>query len=297
MKKTLSLLLTAICALSMTVCAMADATNNEQREIPKAATAPTIDGKMTDDEWANALACKVNKDTTTAVAGTLDTCPDATYYWMWDDTGLYFFGSVKDTTPNGVVHNQGDGSYNSGDGIQFCIYPDITASGSEVGTLYFWSLVVCADGSVGVGEHFTFGTGSAGADVPAAKAVAVKNGDSYDIEAYLPASCWESSTPPIDICEGTTFALANVVMEHDGTNQSLMTDTAWFDGANSNKYTLVSTPAGHVEAPETEAEVVDVVDTTAAETTVEAPKTFDAGIIAAVVAIVSAAGYAISKKH
>ena len=45
------------------------------------------------------------------------------------------------------------------------------------------------------------------------------------------------------------------------------------------------------------AEVVDVVDTTAAETTVEAPKTFDAGIIAAVVAIVSAAGYAISKKH
>ena len=56
-------------------------------------------------------------------------------------------------------------------------------------------------------------------------------------------------------------------------------------------------PAGHVEAPETEPEVVDVVDTTAAETTVEAPKTFDAGVIAAVVAIVSAAGYAVSKKH
>ena len=47
-------------------------------------------------------------------------------------------------------------------------------------------------------------------------------------------------------------------------------------------------------APETEAEVVDAA---AAETTTEAPKTFDAGIIAAVAAIVSAAGYAISKKH
>ena len=76
MKKTLSLLLAVICALSMAVCAMADATNNEQREIPKAATAPTIDGKITGDEWDNALVCKVNKDTTTAVAGSLDTCPD-----------------------------------------------------------------------------------------------------------------------------------------------------------------------------------------------------------------------------
>lgn len=44
--------------------------------------------------------------------------------------------------------------------------------------------------------------------------------------------------------------------------------------------------------PETEAEVVDVVVDTAA-----APQTFDAGIVAAVAAIVSAAGYALSKKH
>lgn len=47
------------------------------------------------------------------------------------------------------------------------------------------------------------------------------------------------------------------------------------------------------EAPA--AEVV-VADTAAADTTT-APATFDAGVIAAVAAIVSAAGYAISKKH
>ncbi len=44
--------------------------------------------------------------------------------------------------------------------------------------------------------------------------------------------------------------------------------------------------------PETEAEVVDVAVDEAA-----APQTFDAGVIAAVAAIVSAAGYAISKKR
>ena len=48
------------------------------------------------------------------------------------------------------------------------------------------------------------------------------------------------------------------------------------------------------EAPA--AEVV-VADTAAADTTTTAPATFDAGVIAAVAAIVSAAGYAISKKH
>ena len=43
---------------------------------------------------------------------------------------------------------------------------------------------------------------------------------------------------------------------------------------------------------ETEPETVEVVEDAAA-----APQTFDAGIVAAVAAIVSAAGYAISKKH
>ena len=63
---------------------------------------------------------------------------------------------------------------------------------------------------------------------------------------------------------------------------------------NYAKVTLGDQIVVETEAPETEAEVVDAA---AAETTTEAPKTFDAGIIAAVAAIVSAAGYAISKKH
>ena len=46
-----------------------------------------------------------------------------------------------------------------------------------------------------------------------------------------------------------------------------------------------------------EGEPAPAADPGAAETVVEAPKTFDAGVIAAVCAIVSAAGYAVSKKH
>ena len=56
----------------------------------------------------------------------------------------------------------------------------------------------------------------------------------------------------------------------------------------------VSCGKGNVETaetdpvPETEAEVVEEV---------AAPQTFDAGVIAAVAAVVSLAGFAVSKKH
>ncbi len=286
MKKLFSLLLASLCVVSLAVTAGAAATMNEQRNIPMAATAPTIDGVISGDEWDNALTVKVNKDTTDAVSGTLDTCPDATYYWMWDYSGLYFFADVKDSTAPDTVHPRNNGSYNSGDGVQFCIYPDVNGTGNAAGDLYFWSLVVADDGNAEIGEHFVFGTTSAGADVEDAVIACTKNGTNYTLEAFMPAVCWESSNTPIVVVEGTTFAMSNVLMEQDGATQSLMSDSAWFDGVTSNKYTLTTDVAGHVDAPEV---VEDVVT--------DAPQTFDMGVIAAVAAIVSAAGYAISKKR
>lgn len=64
---------------------------------------------------------------------------------------------------------------------------------------------------------------------------------------------------------------------------------------------VVETAAPETEAPETEAEVVETAapETAAPETTTSttAPATFDAGIIVAAAAVVSAAGYAISRKR
>ncbi len=291
MKKLFAMLLASVCALSMAATAGAYS-NDTKYDIPLANTAPTIDGKITDDEWDNALAIPMNKDTLQAVAGTLDTCPEGTFYWMWNYDGLYFFADVKDNTAPDTKHSANAGSYNSGDGIQFCIYPDVTMSGNAVGDLYFWSLVVTGEGKAEIGEHFVFGTGGSGADVEDAVVACTQNGSSYTIEAFMPCVCWESSNKPITVVDGTEFAMTNVIMEQDGGTQSLLIDSGWFDANQSNKYTLSADKiAGHVDAPETEAEVVDaVVDTVA-------PQTFDAGVIAAVAAIVSAAGYAISKKH
>ena len=53
------------------------------------------------------------------------------------------------------------------------------------------------------------------------------------------------------------------------------------------------------KAPETEAvpEVVETVAEAEAVVKTQAPKTFDAAIAATIAAIVSAAGYAVAKKH
>ena len=58
-------------------------------------------------------------------------------------------------------------------------------------------------------------------------------------------------------------------------------------------------PVEETMAPETEAAETTATEETveAPATTTEAPKTFDAGVIAAVAAVVSAAGYAVSKKR
>lgn len=300
MKKLFSIFLVVLFTAYLAVSVSAGATNDAQYNIPKAAVAPTIDGKITDDEWNNALALKLNKDTTDAVAGTLDTCPESTFYWMWDDAGLYFFADVKDTTDPGSVLPQNNGSYNSLDGVQFCIYPDVTASGANVGDLYFWSLVIAEGGVAEIGEHFVFGTGGAGADVEDAVIAGTKNGTAYTVEAFMPKVCWGGSNKPLVIAEGTTFAMTNVIMEHDGTTQSLIIDSGWFDANISNKYTLTSDVAGHVKAPETEAAVVaeDVAAEEVAAVTTPAPaaQTGDIAAASSVILLACAAAVLVLNK-
>ena len=93
----------------------------------------------------------------------------------------------------------------------------------------------------------------------------------------------------IDLTKGThTFTLSLAPDFDDSAVKSLYFDNFFFKKAADP---VPETTMETVAAPET------VADT--AETTVvtPAPKTFDMGIIAAVAAIVSAAGYVVAKKH
>lgn len=67
-------------------------------------------------------------------------------------------------------------------------------------------------------------------------------------------------------------------------------------GAGSFAFNVLNF-VGEAPAPETEAEVVDVPAAEDTATEAVAPQTFDMGVVAAVAAVVSAAGYAVSKKR
>ncbi len=269
MKRFLPLLLAALCTASFSTPVGADSTENVQYYIPKATAAPTIDGVVTEDEWNNALKLRLGEENTERLMGLVEVCPEADCYWLWDEAGIYFYGDVRDTTVSDIVHEPGKGSYNSGDGLQFCIYPDTTVIGEAPGNMYFFSLVVNTQGEASVGDHFTYGKVHTGADVPSVVAACTQNGASYTIEAFFPASVFAKSTTPIPMEANTTFAMTHVIMETNGTSQALLIDSAWFYAPEANKYTLIDRAAGagtvETEAPETEP-ATEISDTTAAET-------------------------------
>ena len=257
MKKIISLLvITVLLISSAMITSFAAGTENEKFDIPKANQAPVIDGKIDGDEWDNALVRTLTADNITDVTNTDITFQGATFRWMWDDAGMYLFAEITDTTKATTVHAPNAGSYNSGDGIQVCVYASPDGEGSNVGTLFFYSLVIADDGNAYIGEHFVYGDGGNGQDVPAGEAAvaAVAGGSSYTIEAFIAKEAWAKSDPAIVIAEGASLPLANIIMDQNDSAQALFTDTAWFSGVNSNKYTLTNAVAGHIEAVAVEAE-------------------------------------------
>lgn len=121
------------------------------------------------------------------------------------------------------------------------------------------------------------------------------DGDTVTYEFRTPFSAFSDS---VKGKEGDKLGFCLVISwgnEQDYIHTQLASGCTGDPGKKADNYAKVT--LGDQIVVETEPEVVETVADAAAATTTEAPKTFDAGIIAAVAAIVSAAGYAISKKH
>lgn len=302
MKKTLSFIFAAVLVISsLALSSFAAATENESFEIPKTVKAPVIDGKVDGDEWSNALVRTLTADNVTDVTNTDLAFQGATFRWMWDDAGLYLFAEINDSTESTVVHAPNVGTYNSGDGIQVCVYASDEFEGSNVTNLFFYSLIPQAtDGNPYIGEHFVYGDGGSGLDVPAsdAKIASVKDGSSYKIEAFIAKESWAKSDPAIVIAEGAVLPLANIVMENDGSTQALFTDTAWFSGINSNKYKLVNTEAGPVEIEDIETPAEPTPEAPAPETPAPtAPQTNDTLVVFVAAALIALVIVSVMRKR
>ncbi len=253
------------CCVCLALGVNAGVSLRDERYIPKAAASPTIDGVMSAHEWSNALTVSLSHDTMDEIVGSSvpTSCPDATFRWMWDEKGLYLFADIDDSTVPDTVFSPNTGHYNAGDGIQAIMFPDLGTVGSVEGELFIWSMTVASNGSAEVGEHAVFGSsGMIGNDVEDVRIACSTKGTAYCLEAFFPADILVASGTPLIVEEGTTFAMNHVVMEMDGSAQSLYADSAWFNAPNCNKYTLVSDSTGgsETEAPETEVPETEAPD-------------------------------------
>jgi len=145
MKKTVSLVVVMLC-----VCTTAMAIN-VNRDIPFAATSPTIDGVIGAGEWGDALSWDVVYDDNLSDGGQLIGEPptdaaDSSYTvsMKWDETNLYIAGVVADDVILWDT-NPADGM-NDGDLLQFCLALD-GHTGTFLGDMALYDFAVNVNSS------------------------------------------------------------------------------------------------------------------------------------------------------
>ncbi|MDD4773909.1 MAG: sugar-binding protein [Eubacteriales bacterium] len=254
MKKLLVIAMTAVLLISLFAVNLSAA----ELSIPRALTAPVIDGKINADEWANALAIDMKQDNLNWVLDVNPSSGNSMYYFMWDAGYIYFAADVKDTTVSDIIPSYG-AALNSGDGTQWAFYGmDSTGGTTEGEQMMFFSIHPKADnGQPDVYEHF-----NQIAQLADVKIASVFSGTAYILECAVPFSVFAAAYAngfinDIKGVAGQQWKMDLVIMDADGSDQSLGTNAAWFDPAASNTYTLVDAGAGIDPAPpaaETQAE-------------------------------------------
>ncbi len=271
MKKFFSIALAALMMAAMTTTTMADDTGLVSNAA-KATVAPVIDGEI-DDIWNYTDPQTVDTSASDGVE------VSAAYTKiLWDDTGLYFLAVVTDDS---ITDNDKD-ARNS---VDFWISEKHTKTDGFAADAGDWHFCKASDGTE------VYYTGNEKIYDVAESYVNVTS-DGYVIEFYAPFL--SDITPAVGTKIGYTVSV-NDDVDGDGVRDgySYWSVTAE-DGAywsNTKALCDVTLVDGPVLEVETEAELVaeDVVAT--------APQTFDFGVVAAVGAIVSALGYAVSKKR
>jgi len=290
MKKFFALALASVMVAAMSISAAALPADKVTIDVYK--NTPVMDGVISEGEWDTDNVVVLGKDTALAWAG--EVTDDVDYYFCWDDKGLYI---GVDAADNDVNSPQTVSEVYNLDAVQFAIDPAGLIGAAGGGGAMFFSVAMLSDGSLGALYH-PYGGG--GIEFTYSGACA-ESADGWSFEMMIP---WTES---IEILGGDGYAWTH------GDGQEINFILAMLDrddsGATTNAYlTAVETnpqvdftPANYCykmilhdeTAPSL---VVEEVVETPAETPA-APQTFDAGVIAAVAAIVSAAGYAISKKR
>ena len=292
MKKTLKIAAVSLvaCLLATAVSAFAPVGNVS---VPFAT--PKVDGVINADEYPAEGKVIIDQKNATA-GGWLGEVPAANsieLFCAWDETNFYIAGNVTDPEFNFTTNAEG---YN-GDAFQVSLNVDNvfkTEDASSRAIFYSWGLQ--ENGTIDVMRQESANNGLISG---AGKGAKTDKGWSFEVALNLEMLAEDVSMKAnIDAIVEAGMPIGGLFcyLDHDAAGglvnayATSATDTVGWDPAAHGLTFVFAEEVVETEAPETVVE--EVVDAPAA-----APQTFDAGVIAAVAAIVSAAGYALSKKR
>ena len=290
MKKFLAIL----AGVLMSAALMVSASAAEPNEILKGT--PTLDGQV-DEIYLQSAKYTITEDHLGWAWGgaLLQPYDGAASYFLWDDDYLYICTVNKDDTPTSLAFEpktwQNDAA-------------DMWFGDEELR----YKIHGAADGTFEVGGD---GDGRTPYDFAGAKIASEFTDDGWCVEVALPIN---DRVAGREISYGlqVTNILDELALEGSTSGKQfgdmlLTLSAATVPGAETTAPVVEEpeTTAPVVEEPETTAPVVEEPETAAPETeapaevveTPVAPQTFDFGVVAAIAAVVSAAGYALSKKR
>lgn len=295
MKKVFSLILAGLLVVGMAVASSASNIEEEDRgniafDIHKINGTWTPDGEWTEGEYAkvdvkntwisSACADDTNDDTAKNLPFTLG--------MSYDENYVYTYIQFVDPNGHNNTYDADPGSMWQAGAVQVN-FSDVGQSGDQ---RLEYGVGVSSDTGAKLNNTWAdyLGTGYVAEDADWTCDV---DGDTVTYEIRTPFSAFSA----IKGAEGKQITVCYVISWGNDADYAHTQLAAGCTGFGKEASYFATVTLGDQIVVETEPEVVETVAEDTADATTEAPKTFDAGIIAAVAAIVSAAGYAISKKH
>ena len=179
--KKIALILTALVLLTscLTLSALpASAEAEFEMTIPYGK--PTVDGVIEEGEYKATYV--MDKTTATAWVGEVGDSA-VTWHLAWDEGGLYYAGTINDSTPTWRDENT---HWVGLDCLELAINPGLLLKGSKTEGVFF-SFGSMKDGSI-VGYRHNFSDGLVSDEITGVNKGHVEGTDSYTMEVYIPWS-------------------------------------------------------------------------------------------------------------
>ena len=180
MKKVFLLIITCIFLICLAVPAVSAKADFEMvAQYGK----PTVDGVISEGEYSADSTYVMNAQSASAWVGEVGTS-SVTWHFAWDEGGLYYAGTINDTTPS---YRGEDGFWVGIDCLELAINPGHSIPKNKKNEGIFFSFGATKQGKIVAWRH-NYLDGLVSSEITGAATGHVSGSDSYTIEVYIP---WE----------------------------------------------------------------------------------------------------------